>query len=175
MCLKYLWARNLTTQLHLMPRSRMVEPYLHSPTCLHGIVNLLFFLHWRCSKVKVGRAVAQAVSRWLPTAAARVRVRAACGVCGGQSGTGAGLFRVLRFPLPITPPLRVEGVAWSAQRIPTAVNLGFLDQSRYFFIQVASQLSSRGWMDPVPDPPLLRKSGRAGNGTRDLWICSQKL
>jgi hypothetical protein len=41
-------------------------------------------------------------------------------------------------------PLRVEGVAWSAQRIPTAVNLGFLDRSRYFFIQVAPQLSSRG-------------------------------
>jgi hypothetical protein len=32
------------------------------------------------------RAAAQVVSRWLPTAAARVRVRAACGVCGGQSG-----------------------------------------------------------------------------------------
>jgi hypothetical protein len=31
-----------------------------------------------------GRAVAQAVSRWLPTAVAEVRVRAACGVCGGQ-------------------------------------------------------------------------------------------
>jgi hypothetical protein len=40
--------------------------------------------------------------------------------------------------------LRVEGVAWSAQRIPTAVNLGFLDRSGYFFIQVAPQLSSRG-------------------------------
>jgi hypothetical protein len=52
-------------------------------------------------------------------------------------------------------PLRVEGVAWSVQRIPTAVNLGFLDRSRYFFIQVAPHLSS--W-------------GRAG-----LWICSQKL
>jgi hypothetical protein len=39
--------------------------------------------------------------------------------------------------------LRVEGVAWSAQRIPMAVNLGFLDRSRYFFIQVAPQLSSR--------------------------------
>jgi hypothetical protein len=37
-----------------------------------------------------GRAVAQAVSRWLPTAAARVRVRAACGICGKESGTGAG-------------------------------------------------------------------------------------
>jgi hypothetical protein len=38
-----------------------------------------------------------AVRRWLPTTAARVRVRAACGVCGGQSGTGAGFLRVLRF------------------------------------------------------------------------------
>jgi hypothetical protein len=54
---------------------------------------------------KLGRAVAQAVSRWLPTAAARVRVRAACGVCGGQSGTGGGFLRVLRFPLPIIPPI----------------------------------------------------------------------
>jgi hypothetical protein len=26
--------------------------------------------------------------------------------------------------------LRVEGVVWSEQRIPTAVNLGFLDRSR---------------------------------------------
>jgi hypothetical protein len=46
----------------------------------------------------VGRAVAEAAGRWLPTAAARVRVRAAFGVCGGQSGTGAGFLRVLRFP-----------------------------------------------------------------------------
>jgi hypothetical protein len=30
-------------------------------------------------------------------------------------------------------------------------------------------------VDPVPDPLLLRKSGSAGNGTRDLWICSQEL
>jgi hypothetical protein len=51
------------------------------------------------------RAVAQTVSRWLPTAAARVRVRAACGVGGGQSGTGAGFLRVIRFPLPIIPPI----------------------------------------------------------------------
>jgi hypothetical protein len=52
-----------------------------------------------------GRAVAQAVSHWLPAAVARVRVRAACGVCGEQSGTGAGFLRVLRFPLTIIPPI----------------------------------------------------------------------
>jgi hypothetical protein len=40
--------------------------------------------------------------------------------------------------------LWVEGVAWSAQRIPTAVNLGFLDPRSYFFIEVASQLFLRG-------------------------------
>jgi hypothetical protein len=72
-------------------------------------------------------------------------------------------------------PLPVEGVGCSVQRIPTAFNLGFFDRNRYFFIQVALQLTSRGWGNPVPDPLLLRKSGRAGNRTRDLWICSQKL
>jgi hypothetical protein len=58
-----------------------------------------------CLRTRHGRAVAQAVSRWLSIAAARVRVRAARGVCGGQNGTGAGFLRVLRFPLPIIPPI----------------------------------------------------------------------
>jgi hypothetical protein len=70
---------------------------------------------------------------------------------------------------------RTEGVAWSAQRIPMAVNLSFLDQSHYFSIQVAPQLSSRGWVDPVPDPLFLRKSGSTGNRTQNLWMCSQEL
>jgi hypothetical protein len=40
---------------------------------------------------KHGRATAQAVSRWLPKAAARVRARVwSSGICGGQSGAGAG-------------------------------------------------------------------------------------
>jgi hypothetical protein len=54
------------------------------------------------SKVRwmLGRAIAQAVSRWLPTAAAQVRSQVrSCGICGRQSGTGAGFLRVLRFPL----------------------------------------------------------------------------
>jgi hypothetical protein len=70
--------------------------------------------------------------------------------------------------------MRVEDVAWSAQGIPTAVKLGFLDRSRCSFFQVAPQLSSRGWVDLVRDPRLLRKC-RAGNQTRDLWIYSHEL
>jgi hypothetical protein len=48
--------------------------------------------------------------------------------------------------------------------------LGFLDRSRYFFFQVAPQLYSRGSMDPVADPLLLRISGSSGNepGPLDL-------
>jgi hypothetical protein len=38
-----------------------------------------------------GRAIAQSVSRWLPTAAARVRARVwSSGICGGQYGAVAG-------------------------------------------------------------------------------------
>jgi hypothetical protein len=44
--------------------------------------------------------------------------------------------------------------------------LGYLDRNRYFFFQVAPQLYSRGWVDPVPDPLLLRKSGSTANRTR---------
>jgi hypothetical protein len=60
------------------------------------------------------RAVAQAVSRRLPTAAARVRawVRS-CGFCGGQSGTGAGFLRVLRFTLPIHIPPIAPQSSWA--------------------------------------------------------------
>jgi hypothetical protein len=53
--------------------------------------------------------------------------------------------------------------------------LGFLDRSRYFFVQVAPQLYSRGLVDHVPDPLFLRKFGGAGNRTRDFWICSPDL
>jgi hypothetical protein len=46
-----------------------------------------------------GRVVAQAVSRCLPTAAARVRVRAECvWVCSGQAARGQVFSEYFRFP-----------------------------------------------------------------------------
>jgi hypothetical protein len=82
-----------------------------------------------------------------------------------------------------TPPLIGEVSAAFADRRchvasvtdPYSRILGFLDRSLYNFFQVAPQLYSRGWVDPVPAPLLLRKSGIARSWTRDLWICSQEL
>jgi hypothetical protein len=78
-----------------------------------------------------GRAVAQAVSRWLPTAAARVRTRVwSCGICGGQSGVGTGFLRVLRFPLSIfIPPISPQSPSsiiwgWYNRSVVAAVQSG---------------------------------------------------
>jgi hypothetical protein len=72
---------------------------------------------------KCGRALAQAVSRRLPTAAARARARVrSCGICGGQSDTGAGFLRVLRFPLPISVPP-------TASQSPSSIIWGWYNRS----------------------------------------------
>jgi hypothetical protein len=75
----------------------------------------------------------------------------------------------------VVPTFEDRGCRVVSATDPTVVNLGFLNRSGYFSFQVAPQLPSRGWVDPVSDPLLLRKSGSAGNRTRDLWICSQKF
>jgi hypothetical protein len=88
------------------------------------------------------RAIAQAVSRWLPTAAARVREKVrSCGICAGQSGTGADFLRVLRFPLPIfIPPIAPQSPSsiiwgWYSRPVVAAVPSGlsltrFLDKAK---------------------------------------------
>jgi hypothetical protein len=62
--------------------------------------------------------------------------------------------------------LQIEECRMVSQRMAKGCILGFLDQSHYFFFQVAPQLYSQGWVDPVPDPLLLRKSGSARNRTQ---------
>jgi hypothetical protein len=72
-----------------------------------------------------GRAIAQAVSRWLPTAAARFRARVwSSGICGGKIGAGSGFLRVLRFPLsmfipPNSPSSQSPGAGTIDQKWPT--------------------------------------------------------
>jgi hypothetical protein len=77
----------------------------------------------------IGRAIPQAVSRWLPTAEARVRSRVwSSGICGGQSGPGAGFLRVLRFPLPIfIPPI--------AQQSPSPIIWGWYNRPELAAVQ----------------------------------------
>jgi hypothetical protein len=70
---------------------------------IHPIV-VLYFIQINL-RLCPGRGTAQAASRRLPTSAARIRAQVrSCGICGGQSGTGAGFLRVLGFPLPILIP-----------------------------------------------------------------------
>jgi hypothetical protein len=71
------------------------------------------------------RTVAQAVSRRLPKAAARVRAQVkSCGICGGQSGIGAGFLRVFRFPLPIRiapiAPQSSSSIIWGSYNKPNS-------------------------------------------------------
>jgi hypothetical protein len=70
------------------------------------------------------------------------------------------------------PPLVGEVIAsFCGKRVPRGQRDGrFSRQEPLLFYQVAPQLYSRGWVDPVPDPLLFfffsRKSGSAGNRTR---------
>jgi hypothetical protein len=64
-----------------------------------------------------GRAIVQAVSRRLPTVAARVQAQVrSCGICGGQSDAVTDFHRVLQFPLPIlippTAPNSSSSIIW---------------------------------------------------------------
>jgi hypothetical protein len=74
-------------------------------SCVHNCNFLVISLLSNDVTCEIRRSIGQAVSRWSPTAAARVRAWVwSCGICGGLSSTGAGFLRILRFPLPILIP-----------------------------------------------------------------------
>jgi hypothetical protein len=88
--------------------------------------------------VYLGRAIAEEVSRWLPTAADRVPARVwSSGICGGQSGSGLGFLRVLQFPMPIFIPPNSPSAKWpgagTIDQLATDVPREFsLDFSPYY-------------------------------------------
>jgi hypothetical protein len=90
-----------------------------------------------------GRAMAQSVSSWLPTAAARLRARVlSSGICGGQSGAGPRFLLVLRFPLPIfISPNRPEVVD-----LPSGPSL----DSKYAYLNKKKLSTIRAlWMEKI--------------------------
>ena len=53
--------------------------------------------------------------------------------------------------------MAVQGAIWLAKRLSLNLNFSFLNRISLLLIQVATQLTSRGWVDPVPDPILPEK------------------
>ena len=110
---------------------------------------------------------------------------------GCKTSNNSPNLKKLRGLSPASELYRQSGRRRSAKLVPTFADRGvsrgqrngsprpfkylFSRPEPLLFIQVAPQLTSQGWVDPVPDPLLLRKSGSAGNRTRDHCICSQKL
>jgi hypothetical protein len=71
------------------------------------------------STLTSGRAIAEAVSLRLPTAAARVT---SCVICGGRSVTGVGFLLVLRFTPPILiPPIAPQSPSSGAGTIDRSI------------------------------------------------------
>jgi hypothetical protein len=84
-------------------RWRYSTPSPHGIDKALNLVSLITSRHGLCTKHRPRHRLS--VSRWLPIAAARVQSRVwSSGICGGQSGAGAGFLRVLRFPLSIIIP-----------------------------------------------------------------------
>jgi hypothetical protein len=65
------------------------------------------------------------------------------------------------------PNFAYRGWHVASVTVPYCRILGYLDRRRYFFFQVAPQIYSGGWVDPMPDSLLLRKPSSARNWNRN--------
>ena len=53
--------------------------------------------------------------------------------------------------------MAVKGALWLAKHLSLNLTFSFLSQSSLLLISSGNQLSSRGWVDPIPDPILPEK------------------
>jgi hypothetical protein len=138
------------------------QPY-RPPRPVTGIALLYFFtfyqIFWEVGCLERGphslvTTIEELLGRW----------SSGSGVENRDCGRRGSVALTTRQPLYLHN-LALMCAMWSVWQIPTAV-FSFLDRSRYVFFQSAPQFYSRGWVDPVPDSLLLRKSGSARNPTR---------
>jgi hypothetical protein len=108
------------------------------------------------SKRCLGGAIAQVVSRRLPTSAARIRSQVkSCGIHGGQSGTAVGILRVLQFPLTIfiPPNASYSTVIWGFYGRPISDRCTKWTQSHPIKQNLKKKMSIGVYAHPPPPPP----------------------
>jgi hypothetical protein len=119
-----------------------------------------------------GRAISPAVRRRLPPAATRIRSPLKSrGICGAQSGTGAGFLRIIWFPLPFlippNPPYSSIILAWYNRPIGGRCAKWFL-----FFLLFSTASRTGSWAHPVPSP---MNTWRHFLGGKVAGVCSCSL
>jgi hypothetical protein len=77
-----------------------------------------------------------------------------------------------RLSAKLVPTFADRGCHMVSVTDPYGRILGFLDRSRYYFSQVAPQLYSWGWVDPVPDSLLRSSESGRGGPTLKILVCN---
>jgi hypothetical protein len=159
-------------KLHLSPSC---APYLHIPLPACALTSAERQWRFLGRLACQGRGHATVICRWQYCGSVLLMVIERLGT-EFLLITNCGFYSARKLYRPRVSRLSARLVACIGCRVvtaagPTPVNLGYLERNHYYFFEVSPQLSSRSWVDPVPNQPLLRKSGSAGEsnpGTLDL-------